>query len=282
MTGWLMAACVLVAAGLFAWVVQQLLVQAMARYRRLFKENARVQMSELFLFLDPEQLWAANLAVAAITSALVAVLFRSPWMVAACAALCLWLPRVAVNWLRRRRLQRFDEQLPDALLALCAALGAGVSLQSGLARIVAESPAPLGQEMSLVLREQRFGVTQDEALAHLFDRVPTQATDLVVSVLRIATDTGGNLTETLERIAHTLRARSQMEARITALTSQGRLQARVVGALPLLLALALYRLDPEAMSQLWSSAGGWAVLIVVVLLELSGWWLIRRIVRIDV
>jgi tight adherence protein B len=172
--------------------------------------------------------------------------------------------------------------LPDALLALGSALRAGATLQAGLRQIVAEGQAPLAQEFGLMLSEQRLGVTIDESLSNLYRRVPTETSNLVVSALRIAADTGGNLAETLERIAATVRARLHMEGRIRALTAQGRMQARVVGALPLLLIAVLYRLEPDAMRQLWTTAHGWAVLLTVLSLETFGLWMIRRIVRIDV
>ena len=281
MPAWSITLCVMLGVGLLAWIIQVALVQGIKKYRALFTENARVQMSELFLFLDAEQLWAANLAIAAVAAMVAGLVFQSLWVAGCCGALSFVLPRHMVVWLRRRRLREFDDQLPDALLALSGALSAGASLQVGLTQIVAESQAPLAQEFGLMLREQRFGVTMDESLANLYVRVPTEAANLVVSALRIAADTGGNLADTLERIARTIRARAHMEGRIRVMTAQGRLQARVVGALPLLLVVVLYRLEPEAMQKLWTTAVGWAVLTVVVLLELVGLWLIRKIVRID-
>lgn len=281
MAAWSIALCVMLGVGLLAWIIQVALVQGMKKYRALFTENARVQMSELFLFLDAEQLWAATLAIAAVTAIVAGLVSQSVWVAGCSGALSFVLPRHMVVWLRRKRLRGFDDQLPDALLALSGALSAGASLQVGLTQIVAESQAPLSQEFGLMLREQRFGVTMDESLANLYARVPTEAANLVVSALRIAADTGGNLADTLERIARTIRARAHMEGRIRVMTAQGRLQARVVGALPLLLVVVLYRLEPEVMQKLWTTAVGWAVLTVVVMLELVGLWLIRKIVRID-
>src|SRR5690606_12474317 len=120
------------------------------------------------------------------------------------------------------------------------------------------------------------------ALANLATRMPSEASSLVVSALRIASSTGGNLAEALERIAAMLRARLHMESRVDALAAQGRMQAWVVGCLPVLLALVLHRLEPEAMAKLWNTPVGWATVCAIVLMEATGLWLIRRIVRIDV
>jgi tight adherence protein B len=278
----LIALLVMVCTAIAAWGVQLAIVDALKRYRAMFTETARIDMSELFLFFDTERLWGVNLLLACVAAAVSGLLFQSVTVGLVAGSAWLWVPRHAVRWLKRRRLRRFDSQLPDALLALAGALKAGASLQSGLTQVVAEGRSPLAQEFGLMLREQRFGVSLDEALAHLDDRVPTEAAHLVVAALRIAADTGGNLAETLSRIAGTLRARLQIEGRIEVMTAQGRLQARVVGGLPPLLIVVLYQLEPDAMRQLWTTATGGAVLAVIVMLELAGLWLIRRIVGIDV
>ena len=278
----LIALLVMVCTAIAAWGVQLAVADALKRYRAMFTETARVDMSDLFLFFDTERLWGVNLLLACAASAVSGLLLQSVTAGLVAGVAWLWVPSRAVRWLKRRRLQRFDGQLPDALLALAGALGAGASLQSGLTQVVAEGRSPLAQEFGLMLREQRFGVSLNDALAHLDARVPTEATHLVVAAMRIAADTGGNLAETLARIAGTLRARLQIEGRIKVMTAQGRLQARVVGE------LAPKSLEDEArmlqwsMRQLWTTATGGAVLAVIVMLELAGLWLIRRIVAIDV
>jgi tight adherence protein B len=103
-----------------------------------------------------------------------------------------------------------------------------------------------------------------------------------VSSLKIASQSGGGLAETLDAIAGTLRARLQLLGRIRALTAQGRMQAWVMAGLPFVLALALSYLDPQSMAALWSSMTGWAVLGAIVILELAGILFIRRIVNIEV
>jgi tight adherence protein B len=132
------------------------------------------------------------------------------------------------------------------------------------------------------LREQRLGVSLEQSLNNLARRMPTQTTTLVVSAMRIASDTGGGLAETLERTAETIRSRLQLEGKIDALTSQGKMQAWVVGSLPLLLMVVLNKMDPESMGMLWHTPMGWATLAVIALLEIMGVYLIRKITSIDV
>lgn len=279
---WLAAAAAMVCAGLLAWRAQNWFAPALRRYREFYTQDASVRLSEVFLFIDPRQLWVGAVgcgvaaAVAAFTasgSALVAVLFALP---------SARLPRMVVEGLRRRRARRFEAQLPMALLMLASALRAGVAMTTGLRHVVEQSGAPLAQEFGLMLREQRLGVPWDVALDNLQVRMPADSTSLVVAAMRIAAKTGGNLAEALESIAQTLRVRLQLQAKLLALTSQGRLQAWIVGALPLLLLAVLDRLEPEIMGLLWHTPMGWGVLAIVAVLETAGVLLIRRIMRIDI
>lgn len=264
------------------WGVQAWVGPALRRYRQVYTQETGIKLSELFLFIDPAQLWLASLVCAALGGVLAWTLAGS-WLAGLLAGgLATRLPGILVETLRRRRLLRFERQLPAALMSLAGGLSAGASLAVALKHIVEQSEAPLSQEFGLMLREQRLGVPFAVALDHLHERVPSEATVLVTAALRVAAQTGGNLAEALERIADTLRDRLLLQGKIRALTAQGRMQAWIVGALPMLLALVLNRLEPEAMAVLWSTPMGWAVLAVVLLLETTGVMMIRRIVNIDI
>ncbi len=268
-------------AGLLSWFLQRWADQAYRRYRHAFKQQALDRMDEFFLFLDPAQLWLANMLFCVAAAAAAYGLAGGPWAgLAALAALA--APQFLIRRVRSRRRRRFDEQLPDMLMALSGALRAGSGLQSALRAIVALSPSPLGQELSLVLRQQRMGVALETALSSLYHRMPTEGAALFVSALKIAAHSGGGLAEALDGIAATLRARLHLLGRVRALTSQGRLQAWVMAGLPFALAVVLHYVDRDAMRALWETPPGWAVLALVVLLEAAGIVLIMRIVDIQV
>lgn len=271
-----------VSATLLAWFVIDMGTVTMARYRSSFTERAKFQVQEFFLFIDPKKLFVANLAIMALGAMLA-------WIATGTAIISVpvffslaLLPRLLYAWMRKRRLRLFEEQLPDALMMLSGGLRAGVGMSSAIAQLVAEAQPPLAQEFALMLREQRLGVTLEQSLNNLARRVPTQTTTLVVSAMRIASETGGGLAETLERTANTIRSRLQMEGKIGALTAQGKLQAWVVGMLPVALMLILNKMEPEAMNLLWHSRLGWATLVVIAFLEFMGVYVIRKIIAIDV
>lgn len=278
----LVSLAVFLVACLLMWVVQWWLLGAFGKYRAVFRDQADVRLAEVFLFLDSRQLWALNLVVCVLAAMVAGVLSGHPAFAVVAGLCAMALPTWFVRHARVRRRADFDAQLPDLLLSLAGALRAGSGVQSALRQVVQNFPAPLSQEFGLMLREQRMGLSFDEALDGLASRMPTDSTRLVVSALTIAMHNGGNLAETLERIALTLRARLHLLGRIDALTSQGRMQAWVMAALPILLGLVLYQLEPETMRQLWTSSVGWVLMGVIVLLEVAGVLLIRRIVNIQV
>jgi tight adherence protein B len=271
-----------IAATMFAWFIIDIGITTMARYRAQFTERTSFQAREFFLFVDPSKIFAAHMALMVLGSIATAVLTRNFLVGLGVAALLGFLPRLMYARLRQRRLRRFEEQLPDALTMLTGALRAGLSLRSAIAQLVMEAPAPLGQEFTLLLREQRLGATLEQSLNGLARRVPTPTTILTVSAMRIASETGGGLAEMLERTAHTVRSRIQIEGKIGALTAQGKLQAVIVGLLPVGLMLVLNEMEPDAMNVLWHTPMGWGALAVIGVLEALGIYVIRRIVAIDV
>jgi tight adherence protein B len=267
---------------LLAWFFIDIGTVTMARYRESFTERSKFQVQEFFLFIDPKKLFVVNIAVMAIGALAVWAVTGIFIIAAAVFAGLAFMPRILYAWMRKRRLRTFEEQLPDALMMLSGGLRAGVGVSSAIGQLVSEAHPPLSQEFGLMLREQRLGVTLEQSLNNLARRMPTQTTTLVVSAMRIASETGGGLAETLERTAHTIRSRLQMEGKIGALTAQGKLQAWVVGMLPMVLMFILNKMEPEAMSYLWHSRTGWATLAVIAFLEFMGVYVIRKIIAIDV
>ena len=165
---------------------------------------------------------------------------------------------------------------------LGSSLRAGTSLQIALDLAIRETPAPLSQELGVVVQEQRLGVALEDALETMATRLKLEEIELVVTAMTIAREVGGNLAETLDRLASTLRSKATMEGKIRSLTSQGKLQGLIVGSLPLFLMLVLSHMQHDAMMPLFNTWIGWGVLGVIGILELVGFLMIRKIVRIDV
>ena len=273
---------VAVAVALLVWALTDVGGKLLTLYRERFTRDTHMDLRELFMFADPSRLYAINLAVMLLAAIFAWGLSQSVVLAAGVAALLGFAPRLLFSWLRRRRMDAIQLQLPDALLMIAGAVKAGLSLVSAVRQVSAELAAPLSQEFRLMQYQQRLGVSLDDSLDNLARRLPVQSVTLMVSAMRIASETGGGLAETLERTSATLRSQRAIELKIMALTAQGKMQAWVVGLLPVFLLWVLTHMEPEAMSLLWTTHMGWGVLGCVVIMEFFGVWIIRRIVAIDV
>lgn len=271
-----------VAVTVFAWGAIQLGAKGMSRHKEQFTQQTNRRMREMFLFMDPAQLYALHMTLVFAVAAVTWFMSNSESLALIAVAVVIMVPRAVLKWMRHKRLEVFEQQLPDALLVLAGSMRAGTSLSSAMQQLVRESQPPLSQEFDLLLREQRLGVSMDEALTHLNERLPLQSVTLTVAAMRVATQTGGGLAEALERASSTLREKLAMEGKIRSLTSQGKLQAVVVGLLPFAMLLALLKMEPEDMGKIFTTQVGWVVLGIVIFLEVCGVILIRKITDIDV
>lgn len=256
--------------------------KGVALYQARFTESTTVRLHDLFLLLDARHWWRVHLFLIGVAVLLGAALSRHGGGALVAGLLAAWAPRHLYHRLQRRRWRQIDTHIPDALLTLASALRAGISVMGGLRQLAELSPLALRQELSLMLKENRVGVGLEEALVRLEQRLPLASVRLWSAAMRVSAETGGNLADVLERLALSLRQQRFLDARIEALTAQGRLQARVLLMLPWMVALAMLVLNPEWMQGVWQTPAGMACLGVIGLLQLAGWWSIRRIVRINV
>ena len=192
------------------------------------------------------------------------------------------IPLGYVHSLRQRRLGRLERQLPDALDLVTRALRSGHAFASGLQMIGDEMAEPIAGEFRIVHDEVNFGVSLQQALNNLSERVPV--TDLryfVVAVL-IQRESGGNLTEVLANLSRLIRERLKLLSRIRVLSSEGRLSAWVLGVMPFGLAGGMYLVNPEFMSPLWTDPIGLTIIKYTMSMMAIGILVLRRIVRIRV
>ena len=254
----------------------------LASYREDFTSQASSNMADMFMFVDPQRLFRMNTIALVVAPLLTWLLLRDPLTSIGMFVLILVLPAYVYRSMRAKRLARIETQLPDALTMVSGALRAGASLSIALDNLVAEQPAPISQEFEILTREQRVGVEFDTSLSNMEKRIPLQDFRMLTTALRINREVGGNLAETVESLAETLRRKSTMEGKIRSLTAQGKLQGIVMTGLPILLGVLLNFLEPEAMAKLWSTGVGWMVLTVIVVMELMGYAMIKKITSIDV
>ncbi|MCC7410965.1 MAG: type II secretion system F family protein [Gammaproteobacteria bacterium] len=268
-----------------ALLVYATLVQGqsfMARYQSTFTDSASTNMADMFMFVDATRLFYMNIAAIVVLPLLVWAITRDAISALVLLGVLIILPGFFYRAMRKKRLKRFERQLPDGLLLVSGSMRAGASLNIALESLVKEQPPPLSQEFELFMREQRLGLDFEKSLDNMEKRMPLQDFTMVMSAMRISREVGGNLAETLESLADTLRRKQMMEGKIDSLTAQGKLQGIVMSLLPFLLAVLLYMLEPEAMSKLWTTKVGWGVLAGIIVWLGLGNFFIRKITRIDV
>ena len=192
------------------------------------------------------------------------------------------VPRVYLRFLRKNRLRKFNEQLEDALLSMSSSLKAGFSINQALEVIAQENRHPISFEFNLLIQELRLGVTLDEALDKMSRRLECPDFELVAVSILTARQTGGELTATLERLAGVIRERVRITNRIRALTAQGRMQAVIIALMPFALFFAMMNIVPDMMNAFFSTVPGILSLLGVIVLDVSGFIMIRRITNIDI
>lgn len=254
----------------------------MERYRASFMDQARLNLTDMFLFVNEGTLFAAH-ALALVVVPLLLWLISGGWLLPLVALVVLAVvPRKIYAWLRQRRIDRIQQQLPDALMMLASSLRAGVGFNPALETLAKDGLPPLAQELSLVLREQHMGVRTEQALENFATRVPIADARLFVAAVSISREVGGNLAETLATLAQTLRRKLMMEGKVKALTSQGRLQGIVMALLPVGIGGFLYFAYPETMGGLLHEPVGWGLLAVCAVLEYIGYKFCQKIMTIDI
>lgn len=196
----------------------------------------------------------------------------------ACAA----LPVLRLSWQRRKRLGKIEQQLPEALDMMTRALRAGHAFNAALKMAGEELPEPIAMELRAVHEEMNFGVSFQQALAHLVERVPlTDLRYFTVAVL-IQRDSGGNLTEILSNLSRLLRERAKLLARVRVLSAEGRLSAWILSLMPFGMAGLLAVFNPTFISPLWTDPIGIGIVQGLLVMMAVGVLVMRRIVRIRV
>lgn len=183
---------------------------------------------------------------------------------------------------KRKRMRKFQEQLPNALEMMARALRAGHAFSSGLKMVADEFDDPIGTEFDKVVDEINYGVGVPEAMKNLSSRV--DCSDLryfVISVI-VQRETGGNLSEILENIGHLIRERFKLEGKVRALAAEGKFSAYILIALPLLIAFAVFFLNPGYIKPLFTDPVGKILIASAIFMMIVGVFIIKNIIKIKV
>ena len=273
-------------------VIVDFLSEASRRYKERYIEETSIQYDDILLQMPPGKIFDLSLAFSAfgafLAIAVVTIFFGTPSVPKLIffgflgLVFAFPIPRVYLRYLKNQRLLKFNEQLEDALLSISGSLKAGFSLSQALDEIARMNRHPISFEFNLLTQELRLGVSFEEAFGKMSKRVGSKDFELVAIAVVTARQTGGELTNVLERLAYVIRERLRITRKVAALTAQGRLQAIIIGAMPFLLLFAMGYIAPDMVNAFLKSPLGIVILLIAIGLVVAGFLIIRKITTIDI
>jgi tight adherence protein B len=262
-------------------VIFGVLSNAYEQYQERYIVKSMNDLSDMFLFIDPRQMLVLNVASMMLLGVF-AYLVINPLVAVGATIFGFFLPIIMVNHYRKKRIRKFNTQLVDALQAMANAFKAGLTFQQAVEQISRDSFPPLQQEFGLFIKEVKLGVPLEEALPNMSKRVGSDDLELVATATNISRALGGNMAEMFETLSTTIRERFRLEGKIDALTAQGKLQGWIVAAMPLIIGVIFNYMRPDLMQPMLDHWFGYILVGVIVVMEIMGVLIIRRIVNIDI
>ncbi|XPV75632.1 MAG: type II secretion system F family protein [Desulfovibrio sp.] len=192
------------------------------------------------------------------------------------------IPIMRVYSRRRKRMDAFQKQLPDALELLGRALRAGHTFGGGMRMVADEFEDPIGGEFKTTLDEINFGMDVDRALANLLARVDCDDLKFFIVSVNIQRETGGNLAEIINKIAGLVRERFELFGRVNVLAAEGKVSAMILTALPFIIFIVIWLINPEYMSRLYTTDTGRTFAVAGICSMIVGILIIRKMIRIKV
>jgi tight adherence protein B len=197
-------------------------------------------------------------------------------------AIAWYVPNLTLAFLQSNRLGKLEKQLPTTIDSMAGALQAGSSLPQAMEMVSREVAPPIGLELGIAVREMAVGVPMQEAFANMLKRAPSLDLDMLVTAISIQHRIGGNLSQILRTISHTIRERLRIKGEIAILTAQQRMSGYVVSALPILIIGVLFVIAPTYISKLFLPGIARLMLIIGALGMLAGAYALKKISDIEV
>jgi len=207
---------------------------------------------------------------------------RNPAIAWAALILGGFLPYSFVSYRRQKRFEKFEELFPEAIDTLARAVRAGHAFTTALEMIANEVADPLASEFRQLYEEQKFGMPVRDALMNLTERVPLVDVKFFVTAVMLQRETGGNLAEILDNLSYVIRERFKIQRQVRVHTAQGRLTMLLLMAMPPTVVTILYIFSPDFVSPLFHDPIGHALLVASIALQTVGYFVIRKIIKIQV
>ena len=252
----------------------------LSRFR--FARHLQKLIDEAGLPIKAGALTLGSLSLAGLVWLVFSMRLAGPLLSILPAALACLAPYLWVVHKRHQRIDRFEELLPEAIDLVVNALKSGFSLEASLSLTAQEIPDPIGTEFAITFEEQNLGLDLVEAFDNMCRRMPSDDLRIMTTAISIQKRTGGNLTEVLGKISQMIRERMRLRREVRIFTAQGRLSGMILAILPLVLILILAFLYPSYLEILFTDQVGRYLVGAAVFLQILGFLMIRRIIRLRV
>jgi tight adherence protein B len=229
-----------------------------------------------------QTLFMLSIGLAVGLGSMILILSRSVPVGLAAAIVGAMLPTMYVRRKRTKRLNAFEEFLPESIDLVGRALRAGHPLSAGFKMAADDGPEPVAGEFRRVFEEQRFGLPLQDSLLSLADRINLVDVRILVTAILIQREVGGNLAEILDNLSSVVRARFTIRRQVRVYTAQGRMTGYLLSALPIIIFSILYMLNPQYMSILFTDPIGKILITVAITMQLLGFLWIRKIIKIEI
>lgn len=251
-------------------------------YEEKYHIEATRTLDDLFLTIPAQQLWWLR-AFCSFAGLLAGITVFDNLVIAVVLGIAgFFSVGLTLSYMKKKRAEKFKEQLVEALITLTNALRSGFSLPKAFQLIAHDMPRPICQEFAILVQELRLGIDTEDGLKNMLTRMPSEDLDLVVTSVAISNSVGGNLAEVFDKIGETIRERRRIEGRIDSLTAQGKMQGIVVACLPIVVGCAINWIAPEIFSPMLTTWAGWGIIAVMCVMEALGYFFIRKICNIEV
>ncbi len=254
--------------------------------RSLVRLQAALHLKQMLdqadLHVTPSRLVMFSAMAGMLAALAVSVISVSILLMLGAGLVAATLPFAHVWWKRKQRFEAFLELLPDALELMSRALSAGHAFSEALHMVSAEMPEPIAGEFRKAYEEQNLGLSLKLAMENLTQRIPLLDLRMCVTAVMIQRETGGNLAEILEKVAHTIRERFRIMGDLKTLTTSSRMSAWLLCGLPIFVTIVITIMNPDYMSVLWKDQRGHYLIAAAMFLQITGMLIVRKILNIRI
>jgi len=251
------------------------IVQVIQSWQQKKETEIAKEMDKMFYNKSSKSIAMLYVILPVILGAGVYVILQSLILAIFGGLIGLMIPNFIIKIRYKNRIRKFNSQLLDAINMLSSCLKGGLSLLQGFEVLVEEMPAPMSQELGLVVRENKMGIPLEESLVRLNKRMNLEELSLVINALLVSRETGGELTKVFSRLSVTIRDNRKLKESIKTLTLQGRLQGMIMSFLPIIFVIWVLSVNKHHFDIMLNNDLGRMLLIAAVILQVIGMVLIR-------